>query len=79
MLILLRSVRGILRIGTRPTDTRDERLRKAALVLTAATITVLASISVGTYLLLDRPLPQAGSAAMRRSQLARRRSAMLAS
>lgn len=49
----------LLQLGARPSDTPDERLRKEALVLTAATIAVLATIWTLTYLLLGLPLAAA--------------------
>jgi guanylate cyclase len=60
MLAPLRSVRdAIFRLGIRPTDRPDERVRKTALVLIALMISVLATLWTGTYLLLGRPLPAA--------------------
>jgi len=48
-----------LNLGLRPTDTRDDRLRKQALVLTALLITVMATAWVATYLVLNLPLAAA--------------------
>ncbi len=60
MLAPLTRVRNsMLGIGVRPTDRPEDRLRKAALVLTAVSITVLATFWTGTYLLLGRPLSAA--------------------
>jgi hypothetical protein len=50
---------GVLRLGSRPADRPEVRVRKEALVLTAVAITVLATLWVATYLLLDRPLSAA--------------------
>jgi class 3 adenylate cyclase len=47
---------GVLRIGARPSDRPEVRVRKESLVLTAVAITVLATLWVATYLLLGRPL-----------------------
>ena len=49
----------LMALGVRPADRPDERLRKQALVLTAVTITVLATLWTATYLLLGRPLAAA--------------------
>ncbi len=49
----------LIRIGSRPADTRDVRLRKEALVLIAVSITVLATVWTLTYLLLGLPLAAA--------------------
>lgn len=49
----------LLRIGVRQTDSADERLRKRALVLTAASITVLGTVWTAIYLLLGLPLAAA--------------------
>jgi adenylate cyclase len=57
--LLRRTFDSLLRLGARPTDTREERLRKEALILIAVAISVLAVIWVGTYLILDRPLSAA--------------------
>jgi len=50
---------GVLRIGARPSDRPEMRVRKEALVLIAVTIAVLAILWVATYLLLDRPVSAA--------------------
>jgi adenylate cyclase len=47
---------SVTSIGARQGDTRDMRLRKEALLLTAVTITVLATIWTLTYLFLGLPL-----------------------
>jgi guanylate cyclase len=47
------------RIGVRPTDRPDERLRKAALAGTSVSITVLATFWVGMYLVIGNPLAAA--------------------
>ncbi|MDP8905310.1 MAG: adenylate/guanylate cyclase domain-containing protein [Chloroflexota bacterium] len=60
MLGRLRGIVGaVLRIGARPTDTRDQRLRKGALVLISVSITLLATIWTLTYLWVGLPLAAA--------------------
>ena len=60
MLTALAGLRdGLFRIGIRPTDRPDERLRKSALVLTSVTISVLALVWAGMYLVLGRPVAAA--------------------
>jgi adenylate cyclase len=56
---LRRTFESLVRLGARPTDTRDERLRKEALVLTAAFITVMSTLWTGTYLVLGLPVSAA--------------------
>jgi adenylate cyclase len=53
------AVQRLLRLGALPTDTRDVRLRKSALVLTASFITVMGSAWTATYLWLGLPLAAA--------------------
>jgi adenylate cyclase len=50
---------GFFRIGVRPTDRPDERLRKAALVGTSTAIAVLAIFWVAAYLVMGQPLAAA--------------------
>src|SRR6188474_231095 len=50
-----RQLAWLMQLGIRPTDTRDERLRKQALVLTTLLITVAATAYVVVYLLLGLP------------------------
>ena len=60
MLVRLRRLGDrLLRIGARPTDRPEERLRKQALILISIAIAVLATFWVATYLLLGRPLAAA--------------------
>ena len=46
----------MLRIGARPTDRPELRMRKETLVLTAMAITLLATLWVVIYLALGRPV-----------------------
>ena len=46
----------ILGLGARPTDSRDDRLRKQVLAAMAALVMVIAPAYIGFYLLIDRPL-----------------------
>ena len=46
---------ALLQLGIRPTDSRDDRLRKQSLVLTALLITVLATPYVVAFLVLGLP------------------------
>jgi adenylate cyclase len=52
-------IQQLLRTGSRPTDSRDVRLRKEALVLLAAFITVMGTLWTATYLLLGLALSAA--------------------
>lgn len=68
---LARGIIGrILRIGARPADSRDERLRKGALVLITVSITLLATIWTLTYLALGRPFAAASPVAYQLISLA---------
>jgi len=52
---LVRALQRLAGIGSRPTDTEEIRIQKAALVLSASTVTGLAVIWVATYLALGLP------------------------
>jgi adenylate cyclase len=56
---LVRTRDRLLRIGAQPTDRPEDRVRKQALVLTSAAISILAIVWVATYLALGRPLSAA--------------------
>jgi guanylate cyclase len=54
-----RVVERLARIGARPEDTHDDRLRAGAMILGSVVITAVSFVWVGTYLAYDRPVSAA--------------------